>query len=207
MADELIRGGNQTVEQMQMQLSALPRNRMYPKEEDGTKSKETLSELCRAGLEAMESCFPESTGEQRINRADLSDPKQIRDVCVRYLSACERLGLAPTFAGLCNYLGYSRKQVYLVMRSKQNKGVEMLSYCQSVFASIIEQGGLSRALEAANAIFALKNSLQGYSDRIDILATSEKVDPYESGDPEEIARRYLAGMAEPVTNNNDYLEV
>lgn len=74
----------------------------------------------------------------------------------------------------------------------------MLQYLQSLFASIMEQGGLTRALDAANAIFALKNSGQGFSDRVDITATAGRAEPFQNGDPEEIARRYLAGMATPI---------
>jgi len=74
----------------------------------------------------------------------------------------------------------------------------MLEFCQGLFASIMEQGGLSRALDAASSIFALKNSGQGFSDRIDISAVPGRVEPFENGDPEEIARRYLAGVATSV---------
>lgn len=47
-------------------------------------------------------------------------------------------------------------------------------------------------LNPVTAIFLLKNNF-GYRDQTETVVV--KKDPYESGDPEEIARRYLSGMA------------
>jgi hypothetical protein len=47
-------------------------------------------------------------------------------------------------------------------------------------------------LNPVTAIFLLKNNF-GYKDQTETVVV--KQDPYESGDPEEIARKYLSGMA------------
>ena len=131
MAENRIRReAGQSVEQIQSQLASMPRNRMYPKE-DGSRSQEMLSNIVQNSLDAVENCFPESEYEQKRKQVNLSDPKEIRDTAVRYMTACSRVGVVPTFTGLCACLGFSRNRVYEILRGRKDRGVEMLQYFQS----------------------------------------------------------------------------
>jgi hypothetical protein len=58
--------------------------------------------------------------------------------------------------------------------------------------SLMEQYMSTGKINPVSGIFLLKNN-HGYKDQTESVVI--KKDPYESGDPEEIARRYLAGVA------------
>lgn len=191
------REGGQSVEDMAQQMAAAPRNKMY-RVDDGNKSSERIAALTNQAIEIIQARFPSRCDEEqqvlKTGRIDLSDPEEIKETAVRYLKACAASGLVPTFASFSAACGYSRKYVWQVMTTRKSAGTEMLDFVSGLFASLIEQAALVRAVDAAAGIFGLKNSLQGYSDRIDINASASRVEPFETGDPEEIAKRYLSGI-------------
>lgn len=57
---------------------------------------------------------------------------------------------------------------------------------------LMEQYALTGKINPVSAIFLMKNNFQ-YRDQTETVVV--KRDPYESGSPEEIAQRYLAGVA------------
>ena len=56
----------------------------------------------------------------------------------------------------------------------------------------MEQYSITGKINPVTSIFMLKNNF-GYKDQTESVII--KKDPYEGGDPEEIARRYLTGVA------------
>ena len=200
MHEVVKRDARQSVEELSEQLSAAREgNRLYNADGDANNRREVISAEVAQAIDMLSLSFPSfAAGDDvtvRAGRVNLDNLEEVAGVARRYLRACERSGSVPLFSALCCALGYSRKHVYGIMRSRSNKVTDFLSVMQTLFASVLQQVGLSRRCSEAVSIFLLKNSGQGYSDKQELVIDGNRsVDRFSSGDPEEIARKYLAGM-------------
>lgn len=61
-----------------------------------------------------------------------------------------------------------------------------------MLTALMEEYMMTGKINPVPAIFLLKNN-HGYKDQTETVVV--KQDPYETGNPEEIARKYLSGMA------------
>lgn len=200
----LKREAGQTVDQMAEQLIESQTGRMYPAVDDDSSSRTVfIRGLIDNAVDFIGQSFPAFRQNDDIQirrgKVDLNDLDEVAAVSYRFMMACAKAGNLPSFSLLCAALGYSRVYVYGLLRRKKNEVTELLSVLQTAFAGILESTSLARRCGEVTAIFVLKNSGQGYSDRVDICAnTDSKLEPFETGEPEAIARRYLSGMAQPI---------
>ncbi len=200
---EMRREAGRTADDMSEELIRTRSRKMYPASNESNVSREDyFQSLIHDSIETVQASFPEFCREEgitvRAGKVNLSDFDAVAKAAFRFVSACEKASRPPTFSLLCASLGLSRQRVYEVMRTRRDRTTEFLSVLQTVFAGLMETALLDRRVSEAGAIFGLKNSGQGYADRTELFVDNGlRADVYESGDPEEIARRYLSGMAQP----------
>lgn len=201
---ELKRESNQRVSEMSEQLKQTHSGKMYPSADDAQSRAEYIGGLVQTSIDALSLSYPLFSDSAegvsiRRGKVNLDSLEEVTATAYRFLTACVRTGTIPSFTMFCPMLGYSRIHVYEIMRKRKNAVTEFLSVLQTVFAGVLEQVTLARRCSEAGGIFILKNSGQGFVDRADLLVESKSgnVEPFENGDPEEIARKYLAGMAIP----------
>lgn len=200
---EMRREAGRTVEDMAEELARTRSKKMYPaSSESGINREDYFRSLIHDSIETVQASYPEFCREEgitvRAGIVNLGDYDSVAKASFRFVSACEKAARPPTFALLCASLGLSRQRVYEIMRKRHDRTTEFLSVLQTVFAGLMETALLDRRVSEAGAIFGLKNSGQGYADRTELFVDNgSRADVYESGDPEEIARRYLSGMAQP----------
>ena len=78
------------------------------------------------------------------------------------------------------------------IKSIPEESVLTLKRAWALFEDLMEQYMTTGKINPVSGIFLMKNN-HGYKDQTESVVI--KKDPYETGDPEEIARRYLAGVA------------
>lgn len=126
------------------------------------------------------------------HKARLEDTEAVKAVANDYLNSCQASAQIPTLCGLSAALGYSRTAVYRFMsKNPYHETTEYIDAFRSASAAIIAQGSLSRTLDCATAIFLLKNSGQGLSDKQE-LEISRGLDPAPRLSAAEIQEKYAA---------------
>ena len=125
----------------------------------------------------------------------MSDPVAVADRYDWYIDYCIENDMRPSVAGLALAYGFSRDWL-LQMKNGLVKGVpaeavDTLKRAWDALAALMEEYMMNGRINPIPGIFLLKNN-HGYRDQSEQVII--KRDPYETGDPEEIARRYLAGM-------------
>lgn len=199
----LKRESGQSVSEMEEQLTASHSGKMYSVSADEDVSSRALfiRGLVEDAVDSIGICFPEfglaDDMQIRRGKVDLNDLEEVAAVSRRFMAACAKSGTIPSFSLLAPALGYSRIWLYDFMRRKKTTTVEFLGVLQTAFAGILEQVTLARRCSEAGGIFVLKNSGQGYSDRAELTISNDRGTPFDemNRNPEEIAKRYLAGMA------------
>lgn len=116
-------------------------------------------------------------------KVDLNNPKEVQATVMSYLEACKEASQVPTLAGLASALGVSRARVYRYMSDHSgSESAAIIDRFRSSCASILATGALSRVLDNSTAIFLLKNSGQGFSDKSELEVTAvpfgQSTDPY-----------------------------
>lgn len=122
--------------------------------------------------------------------------EEVNDRYMWYLDKCEEFDDRPTVEGFALAMGYDR----VTLRRWKDGEVKSipddvrltLKRIWNGLNHIMAQYMVDGHLNPVTAIFLLKNNF-AYKDQTESVII--KQDPYESGDPEEIARRYLAGVA------------
>lgn len=123
----------------------------------------------------------------------------MEDVAARYdwyIDYCISHDMKPTVAGMALAFGYSRDNL-LDIKNGRNKSVpqevcDTLKRAWDMLTALMEEYMVTGRVNPVPGIFLLKNN-HGYKDQTETVVV--KKDPYETGDPEEIARKYLSGMA------------
>lgn len=129
-------------------------------------------------------------------RVNLTSTDAVSDRFLWYLDVCEQFDDRPTVEGFALASGYNRTYLYRVMNGETKSIPEdvrnTLKRIWDMLNQMMTQYMVDGHLNPVTAIFLLKNNF-GYKDQTESVII--KKDPYESGNPEEIAQRYLSGMA------------
>lgn len=129
-------------------------------------------------------------------RCDMKDPDAVAERYDQYIMACIRDGARPGVAGMASAFGYSRENLRRIKDGETKSVPEAsrltLKRAWGMLEDLMEQYALTGKINPVSAIFLMKNNFQ-YRDQTETVVV--KKDPYESGSPEEIAQRYLAGVA------------
>ena len=102
----------------------------------------------------------------------------------------------PTVEGVALATGYDRLSIRRIkdgeVKSVPEEVRTTLKRVWDMLNQMMTQYMVDGHLNPVTAIFLLKNNF-GYRDQTETVVV--KKDPYETGDPEDIARKYLSGMA------------
>ena len=163
-------------------------NKMYRKTY-GEVASELKSEALSAALEQQMYLMGVAADRGRVNLDDLEELKAATEI---YLKSCQISGTFPTFLAYSASLGYSRQAVYAYISRHTTKTAEFLDNLRSSFAAIVAEMGLKRACSEALAIFLLKNSGQGLTDKTELDISAHQESPLgEKISTEELKRKYL----------------
>ena len=132
----------------------------------------------------------------KMPRCDMTDPNAIAERYDWYVQCCIDNSLRPGIATMANAFGNDRGHLWRIkegqVKSIPEDACDMLKRAWMAHEAILEQYAETGKINPVTAIFMLKNHF-GYKDQTESVIVRK--DPYETGDPEEIARRRLAGMA------------
>ena len=145
----------------------------------------------------------ENARRVRIARVLMSQPRvdttsidAVNERFLWYLDVCEEFDDRPTVEGFALSTGYDRLSLRRIKDGEVKSVPEdvrlTLKRVWDMLNQMMTQYMVDGHLNPVTAIFLLKNNF-GYKDQNETVIV--KKDPYESGDPEEIARKYLAGVA------------
>lgn len=126
-------------------------------------------------------------------RVDLNKIDEVEMAAEAYMESCKQSNVYPSMLGFSAACGISRQWMYEYIRTHDNETSNYLDRLRSAWAAIIAQMGLSRQCSEPVAIFLLKNSGQGLSDRtdLDITARQDNYGPLgKPPTPEEIYERF-----------------
>lgn len=129
-------------------------------------------------------------------RCDMTSVDAVVDRYDWFIDYCISHDMKPTVAGMALAFGYSRDNL-LDIKNGKNKGVpkevcDTLKRAWDLLTALMEEYMVTGRINPVPGIFLLKNN-HGYKDQTETVVV--KQDPYETGNPEEIARKYLSGMA------------
>ena len=145
----------------------------------GEISAELKAESLAAAIEQQQVFLQEAFKRGKV---DLNNAEEVQATVMSYLQACKETSQVPTLAGLASALGVSRSRVYKYLSDHPGtESAAIIDRFRSSCASILATGALSRVLDNSTAIFLLKNSGQGFSDKSELEVTAV---PYgTSSDP------------------------
>jgi hypothetical protein len=129
-------------------------------------------------------------------RVDTSSVEAVTERFLWYLDVCEQFDDRPTLEGFALATGYDRVSIRRIKEGEVKSVPEevrlTLKRVWDMLNQMMTQYMVDGHLNPVTAIFLLKNNF-GYRDQTETVVV--KKDPYETGNPEEIARKYLSGMA------------
>lgn len=142
---------------------------------------------------------------QSRGKCDLTNPDAVIDRYNWYMSMCIEYDDKPSVAGMALAFGYNRKHLLRVkngeIKSVPSEVCDTLKGAWDALEYALNKYMLDGRINPIPAIFLAKNNFE-YKDQTESVII--KQDPYESGNPEEIARKYLegmgAGLPEPAEN-------
>lgn len=124
---------------------------------------------------------------------DISDPKQVEDRILLYFKHCAENDRKPQIIGMANWLGVGRSTLDDWKRGRVRSGAHSDVIQKAV--SLLEEQWIdymqSGKVNPAAGIFLAKN-WYGYKDTQDVVVTPSA--PYEEGNPEDVAKKYVEGM-------------
>lgn len=136
------------------------------------------------------------SGIAKQPKCDLTDPDSVATRYDWYVEYCVANGLRPSVASMALAYGYSRDWLLQakngLVKSVPQGSIDTLKRAWDMLTALMEEYMMTGKINPVPGIFLLKNN-HGYKDQTETVVV--KKDPYETGDPEEIARRRLAGMA------------
>lgn len=137
-----------------------------------------------------------SYGLTKMPRCDMTDPDAVAERYDWYVRYCIENAIRPGVAGFALAFGYDRKHLLRikdgVIKSVPESVCDTLKRAWGMLEMLMEQYMLTGKINPVPGIFMMKNNF-GYQDQTETVIV--KQDPYESGSPEEIAQRYLSGVA------------
>lgn len=128
-------------------------------------------------------------------KVNLTNIEEVQFTLNNYLTSCEEVGIIPNFLGFCAAMGYTRRNVsYALEGERITKGItqevrEYIEAARTAFAAVMAEASLNRAVSEPTAIFLLKNTGQGLTDRQEV--TLQTSDPFaDNRSNEEIKEQY-----------------
>lgn len=127
-------------------------------------------------------------------RVHLNDTDALVATASKYIESCATAGMIPSFQGLATALGLSRNALYKFLQQNPDtpSGI-FLEKCRTAFTatrqSAVDRGAAAESL----TIFLLKNSNQGFTDRIEITP-AEPTNPLKNLDEEAARQRIMAAI-------------
>lgn len=124
---------------------------------------------------------------------DISDPEQVKERILMYFKHCAENDRKPQIIGMANWLGIHRatlnewKKGNLRSDTHHDLIQKAVSLLEEQWVDYMQSGKVNPAA----GIFLAKN-WYGYKDTQDVVVTPSA--PYEEGNPEDVAKKYVEGM-------------
>ena len=129
-------------------------------------------------------------------KINLSDSAEVDRNLDEYLDTCETDNYLPSVAGFCAYAQISRDWFYAYLQDHEGTpSADRLRWFQSLCAAVRISANEAGALSDASLIFLLKNSGQGFMDRVEITP-SAPANPLHDLDAETARRRLIESIPE-----------
>lgn len=129
-------------------------------------------------------------------KCDMTDPEAVVDRYNWYLSRCIEFDDKPSVAGMALAFGYSRMHLLRIkngeIKSVPEEVSDTLKRAWDALEYALNKYMMDGKINPIPALFLLKNN-HGYKDQSEQIVIHR--DPYDTGNPEEIARKYLSGVA------------
>lgn len=197
----LRRDGNQTVEEMTEQLSKSKEgNRLYKSGNYKEVSDALKAEALQNSINNQMNLLHRVKDNGRV---DLNDLDAVSAAADRYMTACKSAGTYPTMLGFCASMGWSRKEVYRICRTRSNAVTDYIDALRSSWAAIIADMSLSRQCSEPVAIFLLKNCDQGLTDKQEVELTATSGRRFENPDVND---RYIPYLRAQGINTDEMSE-
>jgi len=179
----------QSVEDMTTELVAARTGKMYRATTYKAVSDDLKREALVENLDQQIELLRQRVYER--GKVNLDNVDEVREIAFDFMQACRSSQTFPTMLAFSAALGISRTRLYSYIDTHDNETTRLLDMLRSSWASIIAQQSLSRQTDNATAIFLLKNSGQGLTDRVEISATTTQT-PLDTAniDAEQIAQKY-----------------
>ena len=149
----------------------------------------TVSDVVNAKLELF---------KKRPDRVEFDNLEAVRARAEEYISFCADNAMLPSLQGLAAHLGVSRIAVYKYLNGHSDTPTaQYLVRLRAFFTDCRITATDKGASHPVTTIFLLKNSSEGYADRVE-LAPVQPESPYQGVSEEVLKAKYLTDMAEDV---------
>ena len=154
----------QTLNQMTKELTtANSRNKLYNSQSNREENDKQISDIVAEKMKMLADA--RSRGKINLNSID-----DVEAVTMIFLESCRRRGNLPTFEGLAVALGYSRQNLYYIIKTRNDEVATFLDNCRTLFADIVQTASSKRIIDNATSIFILKSMTGlGFTDKNDEL--------------------------------------
>lgn len=193
MTTPIRKGAGQSAQDMAgAMIEAKTGNHLYQPQKTRKGSYNEISNELKA--EALDSAIDHQLSLlQRVKergRIDLDNLDEVSATAEEYMKACKTAGVYPSMLGFAAAAGYSRVWIYHYINTNNNEVARYLDNLRSAWAAIIQQMALSRQCSEATAIFILKNSGQGLTDKTELDINTSS--PYRAPEPtiDDIIAKY-----------------
>lgn len=147
--------------------------------------RQAVSEIVTAGREML---------IKSPRKIHLSDTDRLMQVTDEYLSRCIRIGVLPTLQGVAAACGVSRRMIYKYLEEHEDTpSADYLERLRSSFTQMRIEAVDKNAAKEVMAIFLLKNSSQGFRDKIDFEPIQPQ-NPLSDLDAVAARKRLLEGI-------------
>lgn len=146
------------IKELKESLPAEPQESYSPALTEKVK-RQAVTEIVSAGREML---------IKSPKKIDLHDTDQLIKVTDEYLSRCIRIGVLPTLQGVAAACGVSRRMIYKYLDEHEGtQSADYLERLRSAFTQMRIEAVDRNAAKEVMSIFLLKNSSQGFRDKID----------------------------------------
>ena len=119
-------------------------------------------------------------------KVDLTNMDEVQYEVDAYMDSCKIAGVLPTFLGLSAAFGYTRRTLSKIIepgktineRMVTRDVIDYLHAVRTSFAAAMAEASLNRYVSEPTAIFLLKNTEQGLTDRQEV--TIQTNDPFDT---------------------------
>lgn len=174
------------IREMKESLPAEPQETYSPALTEKVK-RAAVTEIVTAGREML---------IKSPTKIDLHDIEQLVNVTDEYLSRCIRIGVLPSIQGVAAACGVSRRMIYKYLEEHEGTpSADYLERLRSAFTQMRIEAVDKNAAKEVMSIFLLKNSSQGFRDKIDFEPVQPN-NPLSDLDVEAARRRLIEAIPE-----------